>query len=78
MPKGHGRFQRQLLLELDRAKGPLSTAALLPRRSGYEKRRALRRLAAQGLLSEVRPDIWLLKEPSRERRSEGKVRRWRD
>src|SRR5262245_44307582 len=55
MPKGYGRFQRQILHQLHRTSYPLPTAALLPGRSGFEKRRALRRLAAKGVVHEVRP-----------------------
>jgi hypothetical protein len=62
MPKGHGRFQRQLLQELYQANRPLPTNALLPGRSGFEKRRALRRLLAEGLVREVRPDIWIVSD----------------
>jgi hypothetical protein len=61
MPKGHGRFQRQLLKELHLANRPLATNTLHPGRSGFEKRRALRRLAAEGVAREVRPDTWILK-----------------
>jgi len=62
MPKGLGRLQRQLLEELEIAKLPLRTVALIQGRSGFEKRRALRRLVAEGFLSEVRPDTWRLND----------------
>ena len=58
MPKGLGRMQRRLLQELYLANRPQNTAALLPGRSCFEKRRALRKLAAEGLVREIRPDTW--------------------
>jgi hypothetical protein len=60
MPKGLGRFQRQLLEELNIADLPLRTAALMQGRSAFEKRRALRRLKVEGFVTEVRPDTWRL------------------
>jgi hypothetical protein len=56
MPKGLGRFQQKLLAELHLANRPLETRALIPGRSGSEKRRTLRKLAAEGLVHEVLPD----------------------
>jgi hypothetical protein len=68
MPKGLGRFQRQLLEELEQANSPLRTSALMQGRSGFEKRRALRRLVAEGVVSEVRPDTWRLSDQARVRK----------
>jgi hypothetical protein len=65
MPKGHGRLQRRLLDELELAEFPLRTAALIQGRSGFEKRRALRRLKAEGFVAEVRPDTWMLNDQAR-------------
>jgi hypothetical protein len=64
MPKGLGRLQRQLLGELELADVPLRTAALMQGRSGFEKRRALRRLKSEGFVAEVRPDTWRLNDPA--------------
>ena len=68
MPKRLGRFQRQLLEELEIASNPLRTSALMQGRSGFEKRRALRRLVAEGFVSEVRPDTWRLNNQARVRK----------
>jgi len=70
MPKGLGRFQQKLLAELQLANRPLEARALIPGRSGSEKRRTLRKLAAEGLVHEVLPDTWIAKGPLRPRRSE--------
>ena len=70
MPKGHGRLQRRLLHELHLAGYPLRPSALIPGRSGFEKRQALRRLAANGIVREVQPDTWALNGPWREMRNE--------
>jgi hypothetical protein len=66
MPKGHGRLQRRLLYELRLAGCPLPPSALIPGRSGFEKRQALRRLVADGTVREVQPDTWALNGPWRE------------
>ena len=68
MPKGLGRLQRQLLEELDIASFPLRTAALMQGRSGFEKRRALRRLVVEGFISEVRSDTWRLSDQAQVRK----------
>ena len=68
MPKGLGRLQRQLLEELEIANFPLRTAALMQGRSGFEKRRALRRLVVEGFVSEVRPDTWRLSDQAQVRK----------
>ena len=68
MPKGLGRLERQLLEELEMTNVPLRTTALMKGRSGFEKRRALRRLLAKGLVSEVRPDTWRLNDQARVRK----------
>ena len=70
MSKGLGRFQQKLLAELQLANRPLETRALIPGRSGSEKRRTLRKLAAEGLVHEVLPDTLIAKGPLRPRRSE--------
>jgi hypothetical protein len=72
MPKGHGRFQQKVLAALHNANRPLELRALIPARSRAEKRRALRRLAAEGLVREVRPDVWIAKGPWRPRRGESR------
>jgi len=45
-------------------------SALIPGRSGFEKRQALRRLAANGIVREVQPDTWALNGPWRGMRNE--------
>ena len=70
MPKGYGRLQRRLLYELHLAGRPVLPSALIPGRSGFEKRQALRRLAADGIVREVQPDRWALNGPWREMRNE--------
>lgn len=68
MPKRLGRLQQQLLWQLQVARLPLRTASLIPGRSGFEKRRALRRLVEKGLITEVRPDTWRLSAQARVRK----------
>src|SRR5207253_2523747 len=53
MRKRYGRFEQQLLRELRLASCPERTVALIPGRSGYEKRRVLRKLAAEVLVRET-------------------------
>jgi hypothetical protein len=68
---GRGRLQQQLLQALYFAPGEaVRTASLIPGRSGFEKRRALRRLAEAGFVQEVRPDTWVARRAGRE--TEGK------
>ena len=69
MPKGRGRFQQKILAALRTASRPLDLCELIPGRGRSEKRRALRKLAAEGLVREVRPDVWIAKASQRPRGS---------
>jgi hypothetical protein len=56
---GRGRLQQQLLQALYLTTDAVQVASILPGRSGFEKRRALRRLAEVGFVREVGPDTWI-------------------
>jgi hypothetical protein len=65
VPKGHGKLQRRLLEQLQESTRPLTTIALSQGCGASEVRRAMGKLVLEGLVRQVRPDVWAVQ------RSEG-------